>query len=116
MKQGIYSSTTRTYPNQLFVARTSVASLRIPNYAWIGMVLLAMGLLATATIYRERQSLRAAQASYNYTQQKFQEAQITNELMRKDLQIMQQDKNTIARGAQNKLNYVRRNEVVVVVR
>ena len=116
MKQGMHSATTRTYPNQLFVARTSLASLRIPTYAWIVMIIMAMGLLATAAIYREREGLRAAQASYQQTQQKFQATQLTNEMLRQDLQTVQQNKQAIARAAQSKLNYVRRNEVVVVVR
>ena len=116
MKQGINSSTTKTYPNQLVVARPSLASLNIPNYTWIVMVLLAMGLLAIATMYRERISLRSAQASLNHTQQKFQAAQLNNEVLRKDLQAIQQNKNLIAQEAQNKLHYVRRNEVIVVVR
>lgn len=116
MKQGLNSSTTKMYPNQLVVARASLASLRLPNYTWIVMVLLAMAFLASAAIYREREGLRAAQASFTQTQQKYQEAQINNELLRKDLQTLQQDKNILARAAQTKLNYVRRNEVVVVVR
>jgi cell division protein FtsB len=116
LKQGINSSTTKTYLNQLVVPRASLASLRLPNYAWIVMVLMAMALLATTAIYREREGLRSAQASFNRTQQKFQEAQLNNELLRKDLRAMQQDKNVIAREAQTKLNYVRPNEVLVVVR
>jgi cell division protein FtsB len=116
LKQGIHSSTTKVHPNQLVVPRTSLSALRFPNYAWIMTVLMAMALLAIAAIYREREGLRSAQASFHQTQQKLQEAQLNNELLRKDVRAMQQDKNVIAREAQNKLNYVRRNEVVVVVR
>lgn len=116
MKQGIHSSTTKTYPNQLVVPRASLSSLRFPNYAWIMMVLMAMAFLATAAIYREQEGLRSAQASFQHTQQKLQQAQLNNEVLRQDVRAMQQDKNVIAREAQNKLKYVRRNEVVVVVR
>ncbi|MFN7928324.1 MAG: septum formation initiator family protein [Blastocatellia bacterium] len=115
MKQGLNSSTTRTYPNQLVVARTSIA-LRLPKYAWIGMVLLAMALLATAAIFRERDGLRAAQASYNRTQQTLQMTQQQTEVLLQSLQNLQQNKTVVAQEAQKKLNYVRPNEVVVVVR
>lgn len=116
MKQGLNSSTTRAYPTQLVVARASLIALRLPNYTWIVMVLLAMALLATAAIYRERGGLRTAQASFQRTQQKYQDAQFSTELLRQDLQAAQQNKSVITRAAQTKLNYVRRNEIVVVVR
>lgn len=115
MKEGLNSSTTRTYPTHLVVARTNIA-FRLPKYAWIGMVVIAMALLATAAILRERDGLRAAQASYNRAQQRFQTAEQQTESLKQELQTLQQNKVVTAQTAQKKLNYVRPNEALVVVR
>jgi cell division protein FtsB len=115
LKQGLESST-KTYPSQLVVPHTTLESLRIPNYAWVVTALLALALLAVAAIYREREGLRQAQTSYQYTQEKMQATQTTNGLMRRDIQALKSDKDVITQKAQEKLNYVRPNEVVVVMR
>lgn len=116
MKQGFDSSSTKTFPTQLVVPRESLASLHIPNYVWIVTTILALALLAVAAIYREREGLRQAQASYQFTQQKAVASQVTNDTLRHDIHALKTDKDVMARTAQEKLNYVRSNEVVVVMR
>jgi cell division protein FtsB len=116
LKQGLNSSATKSYPNQLVVPRASLEALRLPNYFWIVTILLALALLATAAIYRERERLRVAQTSYQFTQQKVQAATLNNALLRRDFEAMKHDKNTIAQEAQTNLNYLRPNEVIVVLR
>lgn len=116
MKQGLESSSPKSYPSQLVVPHTSLESLRIPNYVWVVTTLLALALLAVAAVSREREGLRQAQTSYQFTQEKVQASQLNNELLRRDIRALQQDKDVTAQRAQEKLNYVRPNEVVVVMR
>jgi len=116
LKQSLESSSTKFYPSQLVVPNQSLESLRIPTYVWVVTVLLALALLAGSALYRERDGLRQARTSYQYTEQKLQAAQLNNDLIRHDIQALKQDKGVMARAAQAKLNYVRPNEVVVRVR
>ncbi len=116
MKQGLESSSTKSYPSQLVVPHASLESLRIPNYVWVVTALLALALLAVAAVYREREGLRQAQTSYQFTQDKMQATQLTNGLIRRDIHALKNDKDVIAEKAQEKLNYVRPNEVVLVMR
>jgi cell division protein FtsB len=116
LKQGLNSSATKSYPNQLVVPHASWEAFRLPNYVWIVMMLIAMALLATAAIYREREGLRTAQRSHQYTEQKMQEANRSNTLLRHNLQALKQDKSALAQQAQTNLNYLRPNEVIVVMR
>ncbi len=116
MKQGLNSSSAKSYPSQLVVPHASLESLRIPNYVWVVTALLALALLVIATVYREREGLRQAQTSYQFTQEKMQASQRDNELLRHDIHALQNDKDVIAQKAQEKLNYVRSNEIVIVMR
>ena len=54
--------------------------------------------------------------SYQFTQDKMQAAQLNNGLLRHDINALKQDKDVITQKAQDKLNYVRPNEIVVVMR
>lgn len=116
MKQVLNSSTTKAIPSQLVVPNAVLMSFRIPNYVWVITVLLALALLSIAAVYREREGLRQAQAAYQFTQNKMQASQINNDLLRRDIRALQHDKDVMVRTAQQKLNYVRANEVVVVMR
>ncbi|HEX4949864.1 MAG TPA: hypothetical protein VFZ34_24575 [Blastocatellia bacterium] len=116
MKPSYESSTTKTYPSQLVVPNAALLSFRLPNYVWVVTVLLALSLLALSAVYRERAGLRQAQTSHQFMQQKVQASQISNDLLRRDIHALQHDKEVMARTAQEKLNYIRPNEVVVVLR
>ncbi len=116
MKQGFDSSSTKLYSAQLVVPRAAFETLRIPTYVWVVTALLALALLVVAAVYREREGLRRVQASYQFTQQKVEASQLNNEMLRREVQALQQDKEVIARQAQEKLNYIRPNEVIVRLR
>lgn len=116
MKQVLNSSTTKAIPSQLVVPNAALMSFRIPNYVWVITVLMALALLSVAAVYRERVGLHQAQAAFQFTQNKMQESQINNDLLRRDIHAMQHEKDVMVRNAQQKLNYVRTNEVVVVMR
>lgn len=116
MKQVLNSSTTKAIPSQLVVPNAALMSFRIPNYVWVITVLMALAMLSIAAVYRERAGLRQAQAAYEFTQNKMQASQINNDLLRREIHAMQHDKDGMARTAQQKLNYVRTNEVVVIMR
>ncbi len=115
MKQGLESSSTKSYPSQLVVPHASLEALRIPNYVWVVTALLALALLAVAAVYREREGLRQAQMAYQFSQEKVQASQLNNGLLRRDIHALKHDKDVIAQRAQEKLNYLRPNEVVVVM-
>ena len=116
MKQGLDSSSTKSYPSQLVVPHASLESLRIPNYVWVVTALLALALLSVAAVYREREGLRQAQTAYQFTQEQAQASQLNNGLLRRDIDALQNDKEVIAQKSQEKLNYVRPNEIVLLMR
>lgn len=116
MKQVLNSSSTKTYPNQLVVPRASWETLVLPKYVWITTIMIAMALLAVATIFREHEGLRLAQSARNYSQQTRNENQVSNELMRREIKSVKQDKEAITREAQGKLNYLKPNEIMLVMK
>lgn len=116
MKQGLESSSVKSYPSQLVVPHASLEALRIPNYVWVVTVILALALLAVAAVYREREGLRQATAAHAFTKQKFEISELGNAMTRREIASLKNDKDVIAQKAQEKLNYVRPNEIVVVMR
>lgn len=116
MKLDNNSSSAKTLNPRLVISRVSWESLRMPKYALITTTMLAFALLAGANIFRERDARHNAQVVQEQAQLQLANVQSKNVLIRQDTNALRQNKDVIARTAQNKLGYVRPNEIVVVVK
>ncbi|MFN0119912.1 MAG: FtsB family cell division protein [Blastocatellia bacterium] len=101
-------------------AVTSVFSLwqalRMPGWVWFSMLLLASALLALTVVARERGHLRNVRMSYEQTAQRLATSKLENEQLKHRLQSLEKNPRAYERVAQERLHYVRANEIVVPTR
>lgn len=116
MKLGNNSSLAKTFNLRSLFSRVSLESVRMPKYAIITTVLLALALLAGANIFREREAARAANAVKEQTQSQLANLSKNNAVIRQKTEALRHNKAIIAREAQTKMGFVRPNEIVLVVK
>ncbi len=113
MQLNSFFSHKNNYSQYLTSASAFVKGFVIPKYAMIMMLLIAMVLLAGASIYRERESVKSAQQSLNAVQNKFETEQKNKLLLQREIKESKQNKEVITRIAQSRLGYVKPNEIVL---
>lgn len=106
----------KTQINPAIGARALWQAVQLPNYVWLGMVILAMAALSVTTLVRGREAARTAQVSYAARQQQLQAAESVNAQLRQEVGALKQNPNAIEREARRRLNYVAANEIVIVTR
>ena len=116
MKPVVNSSFTKYAYEQAVPARAAWQSLRIPNYVWLAMLMTAAGALSLGTLARERQEMRQATAAYVQTQGLVKGAEAQNLRLKAEVKGLREDSRAAERVAQERLNYVRSNEIVVTTR
>jgi septal ring factor EnvC (AmiA/AmiB activator) len=116
LKPAVNSSLTKFGYTQVATARAAWWALRLPNYVWLAMILVAAAALSLNTIAREREEVRRAQTSYSQTESRFQQAQTENQKLKTELKSLKQNPGVAGRAVQDRLHYVRPNEIVVVPR
>ncbi|HZS08075.1 MAG TPA: septum formation initiator family protein [Blastocatellia bacterium] len=97
-------------------SRAWVRALRMPNWVWLMMIFLAAAALALTTIARERTQLQGARTSHARTEQRLTQAQAETEKLRAKVKSARNDPRVSENAAQDRLNYVRPNEIVVPIR
>ncbi len=90
--------------------------LRVPNYAWLMLILLTTLALSVSTLLRSRDEHRQAQAAYAYTQSRVDSAGGINQNIRRQTHHLKTNSKASELAAQQRLRLVRRNEVVVAVK
>lgn len=80
------------------------------------MVLGGMALLCGAAVIREHDGLRNTEAAHRYLKNQVQEAQAGNMLIRRELKETRENRQVLVQKAQQDLNYLRNNEIAVVVK
>lgn len=113
MKPAVNSSWTKYNYHQVAQARTAWWALKVPNYVWLAMMITAAAALSFTTIAREREEVRRAQTAYSQTEGQAKQAQSQNEQLRAGIKGLKNDRRALDRAAQDRLNYVRPNEIVV---
>jgi cell division protein FtsB len=98
------------------VSRAWLQALRMPNWVWLAMIFLAASALALTTIARGRTQLRVATASSVQTEQRLAQTQTVNEKLKGKIRSVKNDSRAIQSLAQDRLNSVRANEIVVATR
>ena len=113
MQQNNFFSHKNFYSHYVQPTSTFIKGLVVPKYILIMMLLIAMVMLAGASIYREREGLKSAQQSLSATQNKFEIQQDNKLLLQREIKESKQNKEVISRLAQSRLNYVKPNEIVL---
>ncbi len=113
MQRNSFFSHKNNYSQLLQSTSTFLKGLVIPKYILIMMLLIAMVLLAGASIYREREGLKSAQQSLNHLQQRVEQQQDDKFLLEREIKESRQNKEVITRLVQSRLKYVKPNEIVV---
>lgn len=120
MKLAGTSYTAKINYGQIAVARDNsrawLQSLRLPGWGWLLMVFLAAAALALTVIARERTQLREARGSYAQTIQRLKQTQAQNETLKAATKNLRVDARAGNNTAQDSLNLIRANEIVVPVR
>jgi cell division protein FtsB len=114
LKPVVNSFSTKAQINPALGVRALWQALSLPSYVWLGMVILAMAALSVTTLVRGREAARLAEASLAARQQQLQAVQATNASLRSDVNDLKRNPAAVAREARKRLNYVAKNEVVIV--
>jgi cell division protein FtsB len=117
LKPAANTSATRilNHPQAALVVAASRVP-RLPGYVWLAMIIIAAAALSFGTIARARGEMRQARTAHAQAHAQVKLVESANELLKSRLQNLQQDHRAIERAAQDRLNYVRPNEVVVSTR
>ncbi len=113
MQQNSFFSHRNNYSRFLEPTTSFLKGLLIPKYILTMMLLMAMVLLAGASIYREREGLKSAQQSLTATRNRVERQQDDKLLLQREIKESRQNKEVITRLAQARLNYVKSNEIVL---
>lgn len=97
-------------------ARVWWRALQMPDWVWLMMIFMASAALALTMMMRERTQLRAAQTSLTQTQQALIQVQGKNKQNKARLEGLRTSRQRAENIAQDELNYVRSNEVIVSMR
>ncbi len=111
MQQNSFFSHKNNYSQLLQSSSAFLKGLVIPKYILIMMLLIAMVLLAGASIYREQEGLKSAQQALTATRHRVEMQQAEKLLVQHEIKESRQNKEVITRLAQSRLNYVKPNEI-----
>ena len=115
MKQVVNSySASLTFP-QSPAWRERVATLvpPIPNYVWLAMLLLAATLLGSSTLWRAHGQMTTARNAQAVTNSRLLQAQTTNDEIKTQTHLIRTDAQAATQAAQERLHYVKANEIVI---
>jgi len=115
LKPAVNSSLTKFNYGQVATARAAWWALKIPNFVWLAMILLAATALSLNTIAREREEVHRAQTVLAQAQGKVSQAQTVNRELKTEIKKSKDDPRAVERAAQERLHYLRSNEIVVAV-
>ena len=89
---------------------------RIPNYAWLMMLILTASALSVSTLMNSWDQEREALSNYSYTQTRVESARGINQKIRQQTEQLKPNPRASELAAQERLRLVRHNEIVVAVK
>ena len=113
MKPAVNSSLTKINYGQVATVRAAWWALKIPNYVWLAMILTAATALSLNAMTRESEEVRRAEAARSQTAGRVTQAQTSNQQLKGEVQSLKNDPEVAARAAQERLNYLRPNEIMI---
>src|ERR1044071_4664375 len=115
LKPAVNSSLTKFNYGQVATVHAAWWVLKVPNFVWLAMILLAATALSLNTIAREREEVRRAQTVLAQAEGQVIQAQTANRQLKAEIKNLKDDPRAIERNAQERLHYLRSNEIVVAV-
>lgn len=115
MKPAVNSSLTKFNYGQVATVRAAWWALKIPNFVWLAMIITAAAALSLNTIAREREEVHRAQSTFAQAEGQVTQAQTANQRLKVEIKKLKDDPRAVERAAQERLNYLRSNEIVVAV-
>jgi cell division protein FtsB len=88
---------------------------RVPNYAWLTLILLTFGALSISTLTRSWEREREALANRNYSRQSVLSAREVNATLRHRTALLSSDPRVAEQAGQERLRLIRPGEVVIPV-
>ncbi len=118
MKQVVSSYSANLTFTQSSVLGERVAALvpPIPSYVWLAMLLLAATLLGVSTMLRARGQMATARNSYAVSDSRLAQAQAANTEIKDKTNLIRTNSQAAAQAAQERLHYVKPNEIVIATR
>jgi len=116
LKPVINSSFTKVDYNQIATARPAWWALKVPNFVWLAMIMMATAALSFSTLTREKAEARSAQTAYSQTQGRAQQTQAENERLTSEIKRLKGNSRASRQAVRDRLNYVRPNEIIVSIR
>ena len=89
--------------------------VRVPNHAWLALILLTCAALSVSTVMTARDRERQAETDRGYTEQRVLAAREMNANIRRQTVRLQTDARLAEQVAQERLRLVRSDEVVVSI-
>jgi hypothetical protein len=118
LKPVVNSTSTRyaQFTSAVSAERVARWTPRLPGYVWLAMIMVAAAALAVGTMARTRGEMREARTAYAEAQASVARAEGANHLRRAKLRSLQENPQAIERQAEERLHYVRPNEIIVGTR
>ncbi len=115
LKPAVNSSLTKFHYGQVATVRAAWWVLKVPNFVWLAMIVIAATALSLNTIAREREEFRRAHAALAQAQGQVTQAQTANRRLKDGINNLKNDPHAVECAAQERLNYLRSNEIAVAV-
>jgi len=96
--------------------RVAQAWPRLPNFVWLAMIVVAAGALAFATMVRSSAEVRNSRRMFAQSSEEARQADISNQRLRGRLQDTRRTSAAADRIAQDRMTYLRSNEIVIAVK
>jgi hypothetical protein len=96
--------------------RIAQAWPRLPNFVWLAMIVVAAGALAFATMVRSSAEARNSRRMFTQSSEEARQADISNQRLRSRIQDSRRTSAAADRIAQDRMTYLRSNEIVIAVK
>lgn len=110
------ATTARLNYGEVSGIRIAHAWPRLPNSVWLAMIVFAAGALAFATIVRSSAEVRNSRRMFAQSSEEARQAEISNQRLRGLIQDSRRTSAAAYRIAQDRMTYLRSNEIVIAVK
>jgi hypothetical protein len=110
------ATTARLNYGEVSGIRIAQAWPRLPNSVWLAMIVVAAAALAFATIVRSSAEVRNSRRMFAQSSEEARQAGISNQRLRDRIQDPRKTSAAADRIAQDRMTYLRSNEIVIAVK
>ena len=110
------ATTARLNYTEVSGIRIAQAWPRLPNFVWLAIIVIAAGALAFATMIRSSVEARNSRRMFTQSSEEIRQAEISNQRLRSRLQDSRRTSATAGRIAQDRMTYLKSNEIIIAVK